>query len=506
MVDKKRCEPVFKAYNQDQLMLLPPSLDELIEPDHPVRIVSRVVDQISIKPILEKYRGGGTSSYDPRMLLKVLIYAYLCNTFSSRKIESALKENIHFLWISGMSRPDHNTINRFRSERLTDVLKEIFSQVVMLLVESGQVSLKEIYVDGTKIEANANRYSFVWGKAISYSEKRISEQLKELWAYTQRVASEELENDPDPDFDPVDPEKVRKTIERIDSALSGKSVDKKVKSKLNYAKKNWPQNLHKYRRYKAILGKRNSFSKTDSDATFMRMKEDHMRNGQLKPGYNLQISTNNQFIVNYSQHSNPTDTLTLVGHLREFERLYDKMPEVVVADAGYGSEENYLALEAASVEAYIKYNSFDKDAKAKKSGVFSYDEESDCYYCAGGGVLKRAYTHQRKTSTGFIQNYVRYEATDCGNCQLRAECCRGERNRSLDVNRRLQVLKAKAHERLISEQGIYYRKRRGVEVESVFANIKQNKGFRRFTLRGMAKTQIEAGLIAIAHNIAKMAA
>lgn len=487
-------------------MLLPPSLDEMIEVNHPVRLVSRVIDEIDVASVVETYKGGGASSYDPRMLLKVVVYGYLCNIFSSRKMEAALKENIHFMWISGMSRPDHNTINRFRSERLTKVLKEIFSQVVMLLVEAGHISLKEVYIDGTKMEANANRYSFVWGKAIRNNERRIAQQLQELWDYTQTLAAEELEDTTEEGFDEIDPEKVRETIERIDNALKGKPVDKKVKQKLNYAKKNWPKNLERYEQQKAILGERNSFSKTDHDATFMRMKEDHMRNGQLKPGYNLQISTNNQFIVNYSHHPNPTDTKTLISHLEEFERLYEQMPDVVVADAGYGSEENYLALKAANVKAYIKYNSFDREARGRIRDGFTYDEEHDCYRCPARRVLRRAYTRHRKTSTGLIQEYVRYESTDCSGCQMREQCCRGQRNRTLDINRRLAVLKAEAHSRLTSEEGIYYRRRRAIEPESVFANIKHNKGFRRFSLRGTAKTEVETGLMAIAHDIAKMAA
>jgi transposase len=506
MVGKKRSEPVFKDYNNAQLMLLPPSLDDLIESDHPVRMVDLVIEQISIEPVLDKYQGGGASSYNPRMLLKVLVYAYLCNIFSSRRIEASLKENIHFMWISGMNRPDHNTINRFRSERLANVLKEVFSSVVKLLVESGQVSLKEIYIDGTKIEANASRYSFVWGKAIKYNEKRISEQLKDLWNYTQKVAAEELEDDPDPDFDEIDPEKVKQTIERIDSALKNKSVDKKVKQKINYARKNWPKALARYDEQKEILGERNSFCKTDHDATFMRMKEDHMRNGQLKPGYNLQISTNNQFILSYSHHPNPTDTTTLVPHLEEFKRLYATMPDVVVADAGYGSEENYVSLDNLKVEAYIKYNTFDKEAKGKKRDCFSYDQASDCYVCSVGRLLRRVGAHQRKTRTGFVQDYVRYQSISCEGCSLREQCCRGECNRTLDVNRRLVSLKAKATEKLTSEKGIYYRRKRCIEVEPVFGNIKQNKGFRRFMLRGTVKTEIETGLLALAHNFAKMAA
>jgi transposase len=185
---KQYLKAVFKSYNQKQLMLLPPSLDEMIEPGHPVRLVDEIIDNVDDTSLLRQYKGGGTSSYHPRMLLKVMIYSYLCNIYSSRKMESALKENIHFIWLSGMSRPDHNTLNRFRSEKLKDILKEIFAQVVLMLVENGRVNLKDVYVDGTKIEANANRYTFVWSKSIKYNKEKIVEQLNELWAYTQKVA------------------------------------------------------------------------------------------------------------------------------------------------------------------------------------------------------------------------------------------------------------------------------------------------------------------------------
>ena len=165
-MSKRILSVAFKAYHQHQGMLLPPSLDELIGPDHPVRIVNQVLDKIDIDPLLKKYRGGGASSFHPRMLLKVLVYAYINNTYSSRKIEAALQENIHYMWLSGMSTPDHNTINRFRSDRLKEVLRQVFTQVVILLAEQGLLNIKELYTDGTKIEANANRYTFVWGNAI----------------------------------------------------------------------------------------------------------------------------------------------------------------------------------------------------------------------------------------------------------------------------------------------------------------------------------------------------
>ena len=295
----KTSSVVFKSYTPNQAMLLPPSLDELITKDHPVRIVNDVIDKINLNPLLQKYEGGGTSSYHPKMLLKVLVYAYVTNIYSSRKMEAALKENINFMWLAAMSKPDHNTINRFRGKRLKDVLRKIFVQVVELLAQEGLLSLKELYVDGTKLEANANKYTFVWGNSIKTNKEKMKKQLDELWQYAQSVAAEEIDNPEPPDFTTIDRKKVEETIEKIDEALKDKPVNKQIKQKLNYAKKNWPKNLKKYAEQEKILNGRNSFSKTDTDASFMRMKEDHMLNGQLKPGYNFQISTNNQYIVNY---------------------------------------------------------------------------------------------------------------------------------------------------------------------------------------------------------------
>jgi transposase len=210
---------VFKNYTPNQVMMLPPSLEELITANHPVRIVNQVIDRINIDPLLKKFKGGGTSSYHPRLLLKVLVYGYLNNTYSSRKMEAAIKENIHFMWLAGMNKPDHNTLNRFRSERLKDILKTVFGQVVELLVEAGHLSLKEVFTDGTKIEAQANRYTFVWGNAIKNSKAKMEQQLKELWAYAERIAAEELKDEAPESFAPVSSSQVKQVIEKIDRGI-----------------------------------------------------------------------------------------------------------------------------------------------------------------------------------------------------------------------------------------------------------------------------------------------
>jgi transposase len=435
---------VFKDYNPKQNFLFPPNLTELIEKDHPVRTVSEVIDGLDISNLIRHYKPGGTSVYHPKMLLKVLVYGYLCNIYSSRKLEQALKENVHFMWLSAMNRPDHNTLNRFRSERLKGELKDIFAQIVLYLENEGLVSLQTVFTDGTKIEANANRYTFVWGKSIKNNKERIESQLEELWIYTQQVAKEEMKDTSEIVFKSMDKEKVKSVIETIDHTLKSKKIPAKIRQKINYAKKNWPANVEKYEKQQEILKSRNSYSKTDPDASFMRMKEDHMRNGQLKAAYNLQLSTENQFIINYTLHPNPGDTKTLLPHIENFEQLYNKRPGEIVTDAGYGSEENYTFLQKKKIKAYIKYNYFDKDQKSKSVT-------------------------------------------------------------SSPTNPKLSKLRHKVHQLLNTKRGVKLRKQRCHDVEPVFAQIKHNKGFKRFMLRGQDKVEIETGLLAIAHNLRKIA-
>lgn len=323
-------------------------------------------------------------------------------------------------------------------------IKAIFTQIVLLLEKEGLVSLETTFVDDTKIEANANRYTFVWGRAIKKHKERIAAQLEELWNYAEGVAKDELQNTENIDFKEVDPEKVTQTIEKINKVLKDKKVPSKVRQKLNYAKKNWAANLDKYKKQQEILGSRNSYSKTDTDAVFMRMKEDHMRNGQLKPAYNLQISTNKQFILHYSLHPNPTDTKTLEFHLQGFEKSYHKVPGALVADAGYGSEENYNLLKSKKIKPYVKYNYFRKD---QKSGKITTSQN----------------------------------------------------------NPKLGKIREKVFKLLSTKKGIKLRKQRCHDGEPVFAQLKHNKNFKRFMLRGKNKVEVEIGILAIAHNLKKMA-
>ena len=180
----------YKPYNQGEQWLLPPSLDELVPQNHFVRIVSKTVDELEIEEVFARNtKGGGASRYNPVMLLKVMIYCYMTGTYSSRQIAKQCRENVNVMWLTGFQKPDFRTINTFRSEKLKDSIEEIFVSTVKLLNRKGYVSLEKYFVDGTKIESAANKYTFVWKKAteknLSQDETAIATMMQKMHAYTQ---------------------------------------------------------------------------------------------------------------------------------------------------------------------------------------------------------------------------------------------------------------------------------------------------------------------------------
>ena len=517
MKKKSKSAPIFKSYHQNQVELLPQSLDDLIPSAHIVRLVNRIVDQMNIDKVLSTYKGGGTTSYHPRMMLKVIVFAYIQKIYSSRQIAKALREQIPFMWLSGSNRPNFRTLNRFRSSRLKGVIDEVFTTLIQLLLDAELVSLDDYFLDGTKIEANANRYSFVWKSSTDNYEAKLQSKLRSLIkeidganeAENQRYGDRDLEELGEDSH--ATSEQIEKTLEKLEEKLSLRPKDKKLKKTVKTVKEDLLPRQRKYERHRELLGERNSFSKTDPDATFMRMKEDHMRNGQLKPGYNIQAGVAKQFILHYSVHQNPGDAGLLKPHLDTFNARHGRMPARVITDAGYGSEENYEYLEEAKTVAYVKYPGFYREEKRKHrnnpflSEHLPYDDEQDTFTCPAGKRLHFMGEKTRKSRNGYESNIRVYECEDCNGCSLKEQCHKGKGNRSIDVNFRLRELRRQARLRLDSEQGKIYRGRRFAEVESVFGQIK-NRSFRRFMLRGLANVNLEFGLVAIAHNVMKWAA
>jgi len=514
-------KPSFKPYQQHQLSLLPINLDELIPENHMVRVVDRAIESMNTQPLFDRYPGGGTSAYNPVMLLKVVVYAYADKIYSSRRIAKATRENINFLWLTGNVTLDFMTINRFRSERLKGIIDDIFTEVVELLLREQYIKFENYFLDGTKIEANAGKYSWVWGKSTKRHKENLKKKVAEHLAAIEVLEQEERDEFGSNDLPEmgngkeIDGEAIREAAAKIDKRLSQNPKDKELRKAKKAIEKDYLPRMAKYEKQEEILQTRRSYSKTDADATFMRMKEDHMKNGQLKPGYNVQLGTEEQFVIGFSIHQRPGDTSCMKAHLEGVKERMGRLPDTVTADAGYGSEENYEYLEAEEVEHYVKYNTYHKEKSKKwrqdptKVQNWYYDDDNDEYICGMCRRLVFLYEKQQRSDNGYKSVVRVYECEGCDDCACRARCVKGGKpgaDRRIYINRRLNELKKIAKENLDSEKGKEMRSRRPVEVESVFGDIKGNFGVRRFLLRGLEKVKIEWGLYAIGHNMRKLTA
>ena len=498
-----------RSDNRKQNLLLPPSLEELVPENHMVRVVDAAIDRLDISDILSTYRGGGNSAFNPKMMLKVLVFAYLSNVYSSRRIEDLLRRDIYFMWLAGMKRPDFRTINYYRGKRLKEGFDAVFTQVVRLLHEEGFVSLKVQYIDGTKIESVANKYTFVWRGSVEKYDARLKAKTEALLRQIEQ--SHAIENQENPAAEELTPEEVAERVERIREKVDADNLSKEERKALKQIETDAVPRMNRYKEQLETMGSRNSYSKTDPDATFMRMKEDAMLNGQLKPGYNVQISTENQFITNFGIYQRPTDTLTMTNYLESFKPRYGMQSDEIVADGGYGSEENYEYMFSNGMIPYVKYNMFHVEQRRgyrnnpfRVSNLF-YNPEDDFYVCPMGQKMKFIRQEKRYTASGYQQTVSVYRASRCEGCPLRGQCHKSKRDRQIEVNHTLDDYKARARELLTSEQGLKHRSKRPIEPEAVFGQIKECGGFRRLRLKGLAGAKIDFGLKALAHNLRKLA-
>src|SRR5574344_2627152 len=430
----------FRPYIPNQTVLFPSRIDENIKDNDPVRILSAVVDRLNLDNFKQLYKETGTSPYHPKMMLKVILYAYMNNIYSCRKIEKLLLRDIHYIWLAASEKPDFITINRFRN-RVRKEINSVFTQLVLILAEKGFITLDVEYIDGTKIESKANKYTFVWRRSVERNRAKLQNKIRTLLQQVDDViAQDNSKEDAAVEFTP---ETLNEIVDELRSALEKEpeTKDKEKKKALREKKRQIKEldshrdKLLEYDNHLETLGERNSMSKTDPDATFMRMKEDAMNNGQTKPGYNLQISAENQYITDFALFPNPTDTLTLIPFFNSFLNRYGHLPSVAVADSGYGSEENYRFMDEAGMEAYVKYNRFHLEQRPRYKPApfnhdnFHYNADEDYYVCPMGQHMTRVGTAHSKTANGYRSESARYRAQNCKGCPLRCLCykARGDR-------------------------------------------------------------------------------
>ena len=540
---------------------------ELGLPDNdPVYTLKKVMEELDFSGLLACYSDKGRTGYNPIMLYAVVTYANMRGVRAVDRIVDLCRRDLAFIWLTKGQKPQRDAFYDFKGKKLTgEILDELNHQFMRRLQKEGLITRKELYIDGTKIEANANRYTFVWRGSINYHLAGLLDTIDAL--YTKYNAFL-YENEYGPKYDLGEArmfliegmEKVRKVIEEnrrrkltkhkkisnntlieIDHCspleilklqknleeiakgegilfVSGKGKHKSELQKLYEELEECGRRLMEYKECFEIMGKeRNSYSKTDLEATFMRMKEYHMLNGQLKPAYNVQIAVENYFIVHSYVSSDRTDYNTLIPVLEKHQKAFGDTLEAVTADSGYCSEKNLMYLEKNGIQSYIKLQDPEKrKTRAYKDEIGKYynmtyavfEDEHD-YICHDGRELRHIRRESREQA-GYTQTLEVYECADCSGCEHKTKCLykydaekKPDRSKVMKINERWEKLKEETNANIQSETGILKRQTRSIQTEGHFGDIKENENFRRFNYRSAEKVYKEFMLYAIGRNIIK---
>ncbi|OOM16710.1 IS1182 family transposase [Clostridium saccharobutylicum] len=506
----------YTEFNDNFQLILPLNLENLIPEDDSVRLLSHVLEGLDYRKLYKAYSSVGRKpAVEPKIMFKIISYAYSQNIYSSRKIEKACKRDINFRWLlQGYKAPDHATINRFRKDYLSnEVVEDLFYQQVNYLATQKEILFENAFIDGTKIEANANRYTFVWKKAIFKNEAKMFQKIlalfetiniEELKDFT--VQNETLMDDIDKVLQWLLFEKDKRNIEFVHGIGKRKTKIQKWTEQLTEYK----ERQEKYNFSKNLFSKRNSYSKTDPDATFMHMKDDHMKNGQLKPAYNVQIAVESEYVTGVGIFDDRNDIATLIPMINNMQEKLGRKYVNVIADSGYESEENYLFLESNKQNPYIKPQTYEKWKKRSfkndisKRENMKYDAESDFYICHNHRRLIPTAIIHRKSASGYKSEVTVYECETCGKCTHKVKCTKAKGNRKMQVSKTFVKKREISYKNITTEFGTKLRMNRSIQVEGAFGVLKSDYEFNRFLTRGKNSVKTEFILLCFGYNINKL--
>ena len=534
--------------------------------DDPVYTLKKVMEDLDFSGLLANCSDKGRTGYNPIMMYAVVTYANMRGVRSVDRIVELCERDLAFIWLTRGQKPKRDAFYEFKGKKLTsEILDDLNYQFLRRLQKEGLVTLKELFIDGTKIEANANRYTFVWRGTINYHLASLLDSIELTFTRYNTFLQEngygprydignaqmfviegmdkvrsvieknrkrklskhkKLANNTVIEIDNCSPLEIRKLQKNLNTIASGEGIEfvygkgkrKPEIQQLYEELEHLGQRLMGYKECFEIMGKdRNSYSKTDLEATFMRMKEDHMLNGQLKPAYNVQIAVENYFIVHGYVSNDRTDYNTLIPVLEKHQKAFGSVLEEVTADSGYCSEKNLLYLKEKGIESYIKL----QDHEKRKTRAYAEDiskyynmrvevfEDEQFYICHDGRELRHIRT-ETKEQNGYTQTFEVYGCADCSGCEHKARCLYKynaekdtERNKVMKINEQWDELREKSHANIQSERGILKRQTRSIQTEGHFGDIKENENFRRFNYRSADKVYKEFMLYAIGRNINK---
>ena len=505
----------YTEFGEPYQLVLPLNLEGLVPDDDSVRLLSHELEDLDYSLLYQAYSAKGRNPVvDPKTMFKILTYAYSQNIYSSRKIEIACKRDINFMWLlAGQKAPDHSTIARFRTGFLADTCEALFYQMVRRLEQMGELSKETVFIDGTKLEACANKYTFVWKKSVGKWEEKMFLKIQEAvtllnqeYLQSFRVSEETRTQDI---------QKICCFIEQVCEEqhtvfVHGRGRRKSRNQRYLELFRCFLERQTVYDGHTASFQGRNNYCKTDPDATFMHMKDDHMRNAQLKPGYNVQIGVDSEYIVAADIFQDRNDVWTLVPFLKTMEKKVGFRYSSVTADSGYESEETYTYLRERKQKPYIKPQTYEKWKKRSfkqdisKRENMGYDEITDTYLCHARKELKPLFIKKQKSKSGYESEVTVYECEDCTGCSYKERCTHAKGNKRLYISKSFLEKRQESYENILSEKGILYRMNRSIQVEGAFGVLKNDYEFQRFLLRGKTKVKLEILLLCMGYNLNKL--
>ena len=510
-----------KVYCTPKQLKLPIEIEKIIEISDPVYSFSEIVDCIDLTSHFADKKGckTGRPRYSYSKLLKVILFSFMENGYLSlRQIEKSCKTDIRYMWLlDDMKAPSFATFGNFIRDCLTDTIEDIFIEINRVIFEKDNVDLTHAYIDGTKIEANANRYTWVWKKScITNRDKtfqKVSEIIEEI--NNEDLACLEIKIEKRTEYAIEYLEEILKQYAETLNIDVTKFVHGKGVRKTNYQRRyeklsEYKEKLTNYAKHINICGeKRGSYSKTDKDATFMRIKRDYMGNDQLLPAYNVQVAVCDEYIAVLDIKQYASDMDCFIPLMEKFNRDYGMYPKYPVADAGYGSFNNYIYCEQHGMEKFMKFTMFEKEVKDTKyrdnpfrANNFSQDENG-ALICPNGRKFNFKYNQHVKGN-----NYGRteevYECEDCSNCIYKEKCCpKAKSNRTIRLNRELTTIHEEVLKNLSSIHGALLCMNRSIQAEGTYGIIKWDKSYKRFHRKGMENVLLEFCMIACGFNLYK---
>lgn len=504
--------PPNKEYYTTRQLQLPLDWEILIEKDDPVKTFKEVMEGVNLGKYIKRESSKGRIGYNRFMMLELVLFGFMDKSNCSlRDLEKACKTDIRYMWLSNNEKPSYVSFCNFINNDLTDKIENIFIEINLYIKNRFNVDTTKAYIDGTKIEANANKYTFVWKTAtLKFREKlyrKIDKEIKEINSLlnTNYHIKETYEiNELLEILDNIDFHIKEQNIKIVEGKGHRKHpLQKKYEKMYKYYEDLW--------KYVDILtkcgDKRNSYSKTDVDATFMHLKEDYMRNGQLKPAYNLQHLVCDGFIFTITISSERDDFNTFIPTLNKFKELYGYYPKYPVADSGYGSYNNYKFLKDNDMELYTKYSMYSKDKEIGGSFLENFIELDDnTLLCPNNKKLFYQYTRKYK-KLHYLPVKV-YICEDCSNCPFKKYCMRStknkDKNKTLYYNKEWEILRKEAYDNLQTDFGNQLKINRSIQVEGSFGILKQDMEYRRLRRKGINNVKTEFYLNSIGFNLRKI--